>query len=214
MRNAYMLPLRLFALGIPLMVTTSGVGSATSKKSAPAPQQARPAAVHSLIDNVGAPRVQEAWQSAFLHMLAQAKDKAASGWGVLTYSGWADSGQFFMIVDGSKKSFYQVPVNYQTKSKDHTSWRLEPALWQHFHLSLKPAQVQAIEAAAQGFRGLKDLNAKVFDGLEIEYVHAHKLGDKVVVDSRMYMHSAGDADSKKHQEIADDFFKKVDGIKK
>jgi hypothetical protein len=169
------------------------------------------------------PRVQQQWQSAFVsHLKTFAPAQAdLEVWGLFTYGGWSDSGQYLAISQGGEHHFYFIPPNYlagggktknqpifrpeREKAKD--SWVLDHKGWEHFRQPLDPSQWQGLEKAAGEFMGLEDLSARVFDGLEVEFIHGRRLKGELHIDKRVFFNNPDEKTGKRHRDALERFFK-------
>ncbi len=112
---------------------------------------------------------------------------------LLSSSSYADNGQFLVVDDGQKARFYYAKPGESS---------FLPAK------ALSSENRQTLIEKATSSVGLASFEAKVFDGVQYEYIRLSKRGDVVVVDQRFAMNNpeaVKSSDATPYQELVASF---------
>ncbi|MBI2603309.1 MAG: hypothetical protein HYW48_09655 [Deltaproteobacteria bacterium] len=125
-----------------------------------------------IVDKTGGPNVSKEWQSVFLSKWEGSDVK--EGWGLFTCcGGWApDDGQY-MVIAGDKEAQF-IYVKPFSKKVDEEK-------------ALPEKMRQGFLADMRAFDTLGNKFEVAFDQINLEYVHARREGDRIIILQRVHM---------------------------
>ena len=141
-------------------------------------------------------RVQGETQAKFVELLV-AKPDYVEAWGLVTYSGWADQGQFFVLAKAQRRDPLLVHIPPGGKE-------MKP------EVAIGAEMWAAFQNELEDFAKLDDLDAKALDGTQYEYFCVQKSGppgqQKAKVTKRVFMNNPFlMEEAKGHHEIVNRF---------